>query len=129
MKHHEPPLASRGGLKLEAALDAFDISVENLTAADLGSSTGGFVDVLLRRGARKVYAIEKGFGRLAWSLRNDPRVTVLERKDATAVVLPEPVDLITIDAGFTKQRQIVPHALSLLRPGGHRLTGETPVRD
>jgi 23S rRNA (cytidine1920-2'-O)/16S rRNA (cytidine1409-2'-O)-methyltransferase len=112
------PFVSRGGLKLEAALDAFDVSVENLTVADLGSSTGGFVDVLLRRGARKVYAVEKGFGRLDWTLRNDPRVVVLERRDATTVTLPELVDLIAIDAGFTRQRQIVPHALSLLRQGG-----------
>jgi predicted rRNA methylase YqxC with S4 and FtsJ domains len=73
----ERALASRAGLKLEAALDAFGVSVENLTAADLGSSAGGFVDVLLRRGATRVYAIEKGFGRLVWSLRNDPRVVVL----------------------------------------------------
>jgi 23S rRNA (cytidine1920-2'-O)/16S rRNA (cytidine1409-2'-O)-methyltransferase len=114
----ERALASRAGLKLEAALDAFGVSVENLTAADLGASAGGFVDVLLRCGATRVYAIEKGFGRLVWSLRNDPRVVVLERTDATTVVLPEPVDVITIDAGFAKQRQIVPHALSLLRPGG-----------
>jgi 23S rRNA (cytidine1920-2'-O)/16S rRNA (cytidine1409-2'-O)-methyltransferase len=114
----QPPLASRGGLKLEAALDAFGISVSGLTAADLGSSTGGFVDVLLRRGAKKVYAVEKGFGRLAWALRNDPRVIVLERTDATTVILPEPVDMITIDVGFTKQRQVIPHAVSLLRAGG-----------
>jgi 23S rRNA (cytidine1920-2'-O)/16S rRNA (cytidine1409-2'-O)-methyltransferase len=100
-------------LKLEAALDAFGVSVENLTAADLGSSAGGFVDVLLRRGATRVYAIEKGFGRLVWSLRNDPRVIVLERRDATTVVLPELVDVITIDAGFAKQRHI-----RRSRPGG-----------
>jgi 23S rRNA (cytidine1920-2'-O)/16S rRNA (cytidine1409-2'-O)-methyltransferase len=112
------PFVSRGGLKLEAALDVFEVSVENLTVADMGSSTGGFVDVLLRRGATKVYAVEKGFGRLDWSLRNNPRVVVLERRDASTVTLPELVDLVTIDAGFTKQREIVPHALSLLRRGG-----------
>jgi 23S rRNA (cytidine1920-2'-O)/16S rRNA (cytidine1409-2'-O)-methyltransferase len=88
----------------------------------MGSSTGGFVDALLRRGAAKVYAIEKGFGTLDWSLRNDPRVVVMERTDARSVRLPELVDLVTIDVGFTRQAAILPNALCLVRPGGYVLT-------
>jgi 23S rRNA (cytidine1920-2'-O)/16S rRNA (cytidine1409-2'-O)-methyltransferase len=113
---------SRAGLKLDSALDAIDLDVTDRTAADLGSSTGGFVDVLLRRGARKVYAVEKGFGTLDWQLRNDRRVVVMERTDARSVRLPEPVDLVTIDVGFTRQAAVLPNALSLVRPGGYVLT-------
>src|SRR5438270_8615034 len=95
------PFASRGGLKLDAVLNAINLDVEGFLAVDLGSATGGFVDVLLRRGAARVYAVEKGFGRLEWRLRNDPRVVVLERTDATRLVLPERADIVTIDLGFT----------------------------
>jgi 23S rRNA (cytidine1920-2'-O)/16S rRNA (cytidine1409-2'-O)-methyltransferase len=110
--------ASRAGLKLAAALESFRISPDHLVVADLGSSTGGFVDVLLAGGARKVYAIEKGFGTIDWRLRNDPHVVVLERTDARNVNLPELMDLITIDIGFTRQNEIVPHALTMIKPGG-----------
>lgn len=122
MNQEKRPLASRGGLKLEAALAAAGLDVTDRTAADLGSSTGGFVDVLLRRGARKVYAVEKGFGTLEWKLRNDPRVVVMERTDARSVKLPEQVDLVTIDVGFTHQADILPYAISLVRPDGWVLT-------
>jgi 23S rRNA (cytidine1920-2'-O)/16S rRNA (cytidine1409-2'-O)-methyltransferase len=115
-------LVSRAGLKLEDAMDALDLDVRDRAAADLGSSTGGFVDVLLRRGARTVYAIEKGFGTLDWKLRNDPRVVVMERTDARSVRLAEPMDLVTIDLGFTRQATVLPHAISLVRPGGYVLT-------
>lgn len=117
MSESERPLASRAGHKLAAALETFDISVDGATAADLGAASGGFVDVLLRRGARHVYAVEKGYGRLDWNLRNDNRVTVLERADATRVHLPEMCDIATIDVGFTRQTAILPHALELVRPG------------
>jgi len=110
--------ASRAGLKLDAALDEFGIDIAGQVVADLGSSTGGFVDVLLRRGAAKVYAVDKGFGLLDWRLRNDRRVNVMERTDACSVELPEAVALVTIDVGFARQSQVVPHALSLLEPGG-----------
>ncbi|MBC8444793.1 MAG: TlyA family RNA methyltransferase, partial [Chloroflexi bacterium] len=76
------PYVSRGGLKLEAALNAFGVSPEGLVAADVGASTGGFTDCLLQRGARRVYAIDVGYGQLAWSLRQDPRVVVMERTNA-----------------------------------------------
>lgn len=110
--------ASRGGLKLDAALDEFSIHVAGQVVADLGSSTGGFVDVLLRRGAAKVYAVEKGFGLLDWRLRNDSRVVVMERTDARLVELPEAVGLVTIDVGFVRQTEVLPHALSLLASSG-----------
>jgi 23S rRNA (cytidine1920-2'-O)/16S rRNA (cytidine1409-2'-O)-methyltransferase len=120
--NQERPFASRAGLKLARALDHFDLDITNRVAADLGSSSGGFVDVLLRRGARKVYAVEKGFGTLDWRLRNDPRVVVHERTDACSVLPPELVDCITIDVGFTRQMFVLPHALTLLRRGGFILT-------
>lgn len=114
----ERPLASRAGGKLKAALDTLAVVSEGVVAADLGSASGGFVDVLLRAGAERVYAVEKGFGRLEWRLRIDPRVVVMEREDATTVRLPELCDLVTIDVGFTRQAAILPHALELLKPGG-----------
>lgn len=109
---------SRGAHKLEAALDKVGVSVDGWTAADLGSSTGGFVDVLLRRGAKRVYAIEIGFGQIDWKLRNDPRVVVMERMDARTVQVPEAVELVTADVGFTKQSDFLPHALTLVKTGG-----------
>lgn len=112
------PLASRAGEKLDGALRDLNIDVTSAVVADLGSSTGGFVDVLLRRGAARVYAIEKGYGRLEWRLRNDPRVVVLERTDGRTVSLPELVEVATIDIGFVRQAEILPKALSLVRPGG-----------
>jgi 23S rRNA (cytidine1920-2'-O)/16S rRNA (cytidine1409-2'-O)-methyltransferase len=110
--------ASRGGYKLEAALDKAGVSVTGWTAMDLGASTGGFVDVLLSRGAKKVFAVEKGFGQLDWKLRTDPRVVVMERTDARTVELPEKVELVTADVGFTKQAEFIPHALTLVKSHG-----------
>lgn len=96
-----PRFVSRGGEKLEAALEAFDIDVPGLVCADVGASTGGFTDSLLQRGAAKVYAIDVGKGILHWKLRNDPRVVVMEETNARFVEsLPEPVSLVTIDASF-----------------------------
>jgi 23S rRNA (cytidine1920-2'-O)/16S rRNA (cytidine1409-2'-O)-methyltransferase len=115
----EKPFASRGGLKLDAVLTALDLDVKGFVAADLGSATGGFVEALLRRGVSRVYAVEKGFGRLEWRLRCDPRVVVLERTDATRLTLPERADIITIDVGFTRQMQILPVALKLLSERGY----------
>jgi 23S rRNA (cytidine1920-2'-O)/16S rRNA (cytidine1409-2'-O)-methyltransferase len=113
-----PQYASRGGEKLAFALRAFDLSPQDLVACDLGSQVGGFVDCLLRGGARRVYAVDTAYGALAWELRNDARVVVMERTNALHVVLPEPVDLVTIDVGWTRQGLILPHALKLLAPGG-----------
>lgn len=116
------PYASRAGAKLARALREFGMRVDGLVCADLGSSTGGFVDCLLRHGAARVYAVERGYGVLAYSLRSDARVVVMERTDALHVHLPEPADLVTIDTGWTRQSRILPAARSLLRPGGEIVT-------
>jgi 23S rRNA (cytidine1920-2'-O)/16S rRNA (cytidine1409-2'-O)-methyltransferase len=113
------PYVSRGGLKLEAALEAFDIDVTGTLAADVGASTGGFVDCLLQRGAARVYAIDVGYGQLAWALRQDERVVVMERTNARYLQqLPEAIDLVTIDVSFISLRLILPRAVRWLRPGG-----------
>ncbi len=110
--------ASRAGEKLEYALTNLSIDVGGFLCADFGSSTGGFVDCLLQAGAKKVYAVETGYGVLDWNLRNDKRVGVMERTNAMHVELPEKVDLITIDASWTKLSKIVPNALKNLNPDG-----------
>jgi 23S rRNA (cytidine1920-2'-O)/16S rRNA (cytidine1409-2'-O)-methyltransferase len=116
------PYASRAGDKLAHALRAFSISPVDWTCADLGSNVGGFVDCLLRAGARRVFAIERGYGVLAWSVRSDSRVVVMERTDARKVRLPEPVQFVTIDTGWTRQSEILPSARDMLAPGGHIVT-------
>ncbi len=105
-------------MKLAAALTAFDLDVTGLVCADLGSHVGGFVDCLLQRGAGRVYSVDTSYGTLAWSLRKDPRVVVLERTNALHVELPEPVDLVTVDVGWTPQHRILPVALGALAPNG-----------
>lgn len=113
---------SRGGLKLEAALDAFDLNVTGAVAADIGASTGGFTDALLQRGAEKVYAIDVGYGQLDYRLRTDARVVVMERVNARYLEsLPEPVDLVVIDVSFISLRHILPVARNLLADGGQVL--------
>src|SRR5436305_2074654 len=109
---------SRAGLKLEHALETFGINVAGKTCADLGSNTGGFVDCLLQRGAAKVYAIDTGYGVLAWKLRKDPRVVVMERTNAMHVELPEKVAVVTIDVAWTKQKHILPAARRMIAEGG-----------
>ena len=104
-----PRFVSRGGEKLDSALQAFAIDVTGLTCADVGSSTGGFTDCLLQRGAVKVYAIDVGKGILHWKLRNDPRVVVMEETNARFVEsLPEKIDFITIDASFISLKILLP---------------------
>lgn len=111
--------ASRGGLKLEAALDDLGVEVAGMVAADIGASTGGFTDCLLQRGAKRVYAIDVGYGQLAWRLRQDPRVVVLDRVNARYLrELPEPVDLITVDVSFISLKLVLPAARGLLKPHG-----------
>ncbi len=119
----ESPFVSRGGFKLAAALDAFGLDVRGCTAADVGASTGGFVDCLLQRGASRVYAIDVGYGQLAWKLRQDPRVVVMERTNARYLErLAEPVDLVTIDVSFISLKLILPAASGWLRDGGQIVT-------
>jgi 23S rRNA (cytidine1920-2'-O)/16S rRNA (cytidine1409-2'-O)-methyltransferase len=110
------PFVSRGGQKLDHAFAAFGVDVTGQVCADLGSNVGGFVDCLLRRGAAKVYAVEKGYGVLEWKLRKDPRVVVMERTNAMHATLPEQADLVTIDVAWTRQRHILPAARQLLKP-------------
>ena len=117
------PYVSRGGLKLEHAIRAFDLApaVRGAVCADIGASTGGFTDCLLQHGARRVYAIDVGYGQLAWRLRQDPRVVVMERVNARYLTpgdLPERVDLVTVDVSFISLRLILPPARDLLVPGG-----------
>lgn len=109
---------SRAGEKLQYALDNFKLNVKGLVVADFGSSTGGFVDCLLQNGAKKVYSIDTSYGELAWKLRNDPKVVVMERTNAMHVKLSEKMDLITIDTSWTKQILTVPNALKNLKPQG-----------
>ena len=113
------PYVSRGGLKLEAALDNFTVQVAGAVAADVGASTGGFTDCLLQRGARKVYAIDVGYGQLAWRLRQDPRVVVMERVNVRYLEsLPEPIDLATVDVSFISLELVLPNVVGWLKPAG-----------
>jgi 23S rRNA (cytidine1920-2'-O)/16S rRNA (cytidine1409-2'-O)-methyltransferase len=111
----------RGGTKLEGALRHFKISVEGLTALDIGASTGGFTDCLLQHGAKKVYAIDVGHGQLAWKIRSDPRVVVHEKLNARFLGradVPEPVDLCVIDVSFISLTLILPNAFESVTPNG-----------
>ena len=113
------PYVSRGGLKLEEALGRFRVGVEGLVCADVGASTGGFTDCLLQHGASKVYAIDVGYGQLAWKLRQDPRVVILERTNIRYLgSLPEPVDLATVDVSFISLELALPPVSNLLKPEG-----------
>lgn len=104
-----PKYVSRGGKKLAAAIEAFDVPVEGKICADVGASTGGFTDCLLQNGATKVYAIDVGYGLLHWKLRQDPRVITVERTNARYLAsLPEPVSLVTIDASFISLALLLP---------------------
>jgi 23S rRNA (cytidine1920-2'-O)/16S rRNA (cytidine1409-2'-O)-methyltransferase len=115
----------RGGHKLERALEHFAIDVAGATAIDLGASTGGFTDCLLQRGAAKVYAVDVGQGQLAWKLRNDPRVVVMEKTNARTLTGEQfpppfsPADVAVIDCSFISLRKILPAAIALVRPFGN----------
>ena len=118
LKEPDHPYVGRGGLKLAHALDTFGVAVEGREALDIGASTGGFTDVLLQRGARRVVAFDVGHGQLDWGLRNDPRVVVIERANARTLEpadLPVPVDIVTIDVSFISLRHIFPRVPPLLR--------------
>ena len=111
------PYVSRGGLKLEHAIRAFSFEVSGLTAMDVGASTGGFTDCLLSFGARRVYAVDVGYGQLALKLRNDPRVIVLERQNIRylpAELVPDPVQIATIDTSFISLKLVIPAVLQFL---------------
>ena len=115
------PYVSRGGLKLEKAMKSFPIILNGKIAADIGASTGGFTDCMLKNGAAKVYAVDVGYGQLAWAIRNDPRVVCLERTNArylTTEQIPEPLDFASIDVSFISLGLILPALRPLLKDGG-----------
>ena len=121
VKGRDHPWVSRGGVKLAHGLDHFDFDVTGAIALDVGSSTGGFTDVLLTRGATKVYAIDVGTNHLAWKLRSDERVIVHEQTNARALnpeIVPEPVDIIVCDASFIALSKVLDAALELAKTGG-----------
>jgi 23S rRNA (cytidine1920-2'-O)/16S rRNA (cytidine1409-2'-O)-methyltransferase len=121
VRGREHPWVSRGGVKLAHALDTFGWDVTGTVALDVGSSTGGFTDVLLQRGATKVFAVDVGTNQLAWSLRQDPRVIVHEKTNArylTDTIVTEPVDMVVCDASFISLAKVLDRALEFARPGG-----------
>ena len=121
VKGRDHPWVSRGGLKLDHALAHFAIDVAGAVAIDVGSSTGGFTDVLLSRGAVRVYAVDSGTNQLAWKLRQDARVIVHEQTSArilTAEHVPEPIDIVVCDASFIGLAKVLERPLSFVRPGG-----------
>ncbi len=110
---------SRGGIKLEHALSRLQVDVMGKIVADVGASTGGFTDCLLQQGAQKVYAIDVGYGQLAWRLRQDPRVVALERTNIRYLdSLPDPIDLATVDVAFISLKLVLPPVMDLLQPKG-----------
>lgn len=116
------PYVSRGGLKLEAALREFNINMSGKTALDVGASTGGFTDCLLQHGASKVYAVDVGYGQMAWKIRQDKRVVVIERtniRDIDPSLIPEPVDIIVIDVSFISLEKVIPAIIKFFKPGGN----------
>ena len=118
LKGEALPYVSRGGLKLEKALESFEVSVQNRVCLDVGASTGGFTDCLLQHGAARVYAVDVGYGQLAWQLRQDSRVTPIERMNIRSMprnMLPEPVDLVTIDVSFISLKIVVPAVMKFMR--------------
>ena len=113
------PFVGRGALKLDHALLAFSLDVTDFVALDVGASTGGFTDCLLQRGAKKVYALDVGYGQLDLKLRNDPRVAVMERVNAHHhFTLPESIDIATVDVSFISVRKVIPNIIPLLKDTG-----------
>jgi len=122
VKGRDHPWVSRGGVKLDHGLNHFGFDVTGATALDVGSSTGGFTDVLLTRGVTKVFAVDVGTNQLAWKLRQDPRVVVHEQTNAkiiTTDLIPQPIDIVVCDASFIGLAKLLGPALGLARPGAH----------
>ncbi len=120
VKGQDHPWVSRGGLKLDKAMSFFQLQAQGHTCLDIGASTGGFSDVLLHHGASKIYAIDVGHGQLAWKLRQDERVIVLEKTNARyleTTLIPDPIQAIVCDASFISLKTVLPAALSLAQPG------------
>lgn len=122
IRGQELTYVSRGGLKLEKAMKTFPIRLQGAVCGDIGASTGGFTDCMLQNGAEKVYAVDVGYGQLAWKLRSDPRVVCLERTNArylTHEQVPDVLDFASVDVSFISLRLILPALRGLLKPGGH----------
>lgn len=116
------PYVSRGGLKLEKAMSSFPISLKGSVCGDIGASTGGFTDCMLQNGAARVYAVDVGYGQLAWKLRSDPRVVCLERTNArylTHEQIPDELDFASVDVSFISLKLILPAVYGILKSGGH----------
>ncbi len=121
LKEDDIPYVSRGGIKLAYALDEFKVEVQDNTALDVGASTGGFTDCLLQRGARKVYAVDVGYGQLAWKLRQDDRVVNLERRNIRYLdhgEIGEDIDLAVVDTSFISLTKVLPKVIELVKGGG-----------
>jgi 23S rRNA (cytidine1920-2'-O)/16S rRNA (cytidine1409-2'-O)-methyltransferase len=121
-KQDDVPYVSRGGIKLEEALNVYGLDVDNFICLDVGASTGGFTDCLLHHGAKKIYAIDVGYGQIAWKLRQDNRVVVIEKTNIRHMdpgVIPCPVDLVTIDVSFISLKIVVPSVLQFMKKGAH----------
>lgn len=124
LKGQDHPWVSRGGLKLAKGIEHFALPVAGRIAADIGASTGGFTDVLLHHGAARVYAVDVGHGQLAWKLRQDSRVVVLEKTNArhlASAEIPEPLNIVVCDASFIGLETVLPAALALTKPGAWAL--------
>lgn len=124
LKSEDIPFVSRGGLKLEAAIKHFNLAFENKIAMDIGSSTGGFTDCMLQRGVKKVYCIDVGYGQIAWSLRKDPCVILLERTNIRHLErerIPDLIDIATIDVSFISLTKVIPKVLEFLKGSGEIL--------
>lgn len=121
VRGHDIGYVSRGGLKLEKAMKCFPLTPDGKVCMDIGASTGGFTDCMLQNGAEKVYAVDVGYGQLAWSLRSDPRVVCMERTNVrylTAEQIPEPLDFGTVDVSFISLKLILPALRGILKPDG-----------
>ncbi len=121
LKGGDIPYVSRGGLKLEGALNALDLSISGCTCLDVGASTGGFTDCLLQNGAARIYAVDVGYGQMTWKLRQDPRVVVIERTNIRHMpleMIPEAVDIATIDVSFISLKIVVPAVMAFLKADG-----------
>jgi 23S rRNA (cytidine1920-2'-O)/16S rRNA (cytidine1409-2'-O)-methyltransferase len=121
VRGEDQPYVSRGGIKLEGTLNGFGVNPKGMVVMDVGASTGGFTDCILQKGAKKVYAVDVGYGKLAWKLQKDPRVINLERRNIRYLKreeIPEEVDLILIDTSFISIEKFLPHLLEFLKKGG-----------
>jgi 23S rRNA (cytidine1920-2'-O)/16S rRNA (cytidine1409-2'-O)-methyltransferase len=124
LKGDESPYVSRGGVKLNAALDFFNVDPAGKVVMDIGCSTGGFTDCMLQKGAKKVYAIDVGYGQFDWSLRHDPRITLLEKTNIRYLEkksIPIPVDIVVIDVSFISLSKVLPKVLDFLKENGEVL--------